>query len=490
MKIIEKNQSIPDQSTKISLMKRALILGQFFLIIFVYHILKDLKDTLVITASDAGAEVIPFLKIWGMLPLAVFVSYLFSKIFQQFGREKTLYIFITSLLCFYAIFAFCLVPFSNELYLNHCENYLKITLPFGCKGFISMICHWIYSLFYLTAELWSMIILSVLFWGYVNEETSLKQAKQFYPICMFIGNCAGIISGQTSRLICQTLMNYVSWQQNLQVMISLVIVCGLGIMGISYRLSLYGSSQTWKAEERPSISFKESLLGIFQSPQLLCIAIMVVGFGLTSNLFEVIWKESVKNVYPLPHTYNAYMNQLTSLIGFLAVVMSLISRWIFKKISWSTIALLTPITLCGVCVIYFTTLHLSDKHLSALSTWFHMSPVYLIMTIGSFYYVLGLTAKYTIFDMSKEMAFLAISADVRTRAKSIIDSIGSRLGKSGASSIYQVLFITFGSTAGHVSFIGIFSILIIALSIGATKRLGHHLLKKGENYESIAKANQ
>ncbi len=63
--------------------KQALILGQFFLIIFVYHILKDLKDTLVITSSDAGAQVIPFLKIWVILPFAILVSYFFSKIYQN-----------------------------------------------------------------------------------------------------------------------------------------------------------------------------------------------------------------------------------------------------------------------------------------------------------------------------------------------------------------------------------------------------------------------
>ena len=72
-------------------MKRALILGQFFLIIFVYHLLKDLKDTLVITSSEAGAQVIPFLKVWVILPFAIFMSYLFSKIYQKFGREKTMY---------------------------------------------------------------------------------------------------------------------------------------------------------------------------------------------------------------------------------------------------------------------------------------------------------------------------------------------------------------------------------------------------------------
>jgi AAA family ATP:ADP antiporter len=41
----------------------------FFLICFNYSVLKVLKDALVVTASGSGAEVIPFIKMWGVLLL-------------------------------------------------------------------------------------------------------------------------------------------------------------------------------------------------------------------------------------------------------------------------------------------------------------------------------------------------------------------------------------------------------------------------------------
>ena len=40
-----------------------------FFFLFNYTIMRDTKDTLVVTA--AGAEVIPFLKFWGTLPVSV-----------------------------------------------------------------------------------------------------------------------------------------------------------------------------------------------------------------------------------------------------------------------------------------------------------------------------------------------------------------------------------------------------------------------------------
>lgn len=462
--------------------KRALILGQFFLIIFVYHLLKDLKDTLVITSSDAGAQVIPFLKIWVILPFAILASYLFSKVYQKFGREKTLYFFVTLLLTAYLLFAFVLYPLREELHLYRLSDVLTMALPVGCKGFISIMSFWIYTFFYLAAEMWAMMILTVLFWGYLNETTSPQQAKLFYPLCVFVGNCAGILSGQTSRFLCHTLMDVLSWQETLQIMISMITLCGIAIMGINRLLSKIDiPSHTQQAKKsKSSMNFKESVLCIVQSQPLMCIAILVVGFALTSNLIEVVWKETIKTVYPLPQAYNAYVNQLTSIIGVLAVCFSLLSRWIFQVFSWSKIALLTPVSLFLTSFVFFFSMQMSDEYLSSFAAFFNMHSLYLVMTFGSIYYVLALTAKYTLFDMCKEMAFLSIDPSERMRAKSVIDSVGSRLGKSGSSCLYQVLLITFGSTAGHIPIVGITAVLVIGISIIATKKLGQHVSEEGE----------
>jgi len=462
----------------------ALILAQFFLIIFVYHILKDLKDTLVITASDAGAQVIPFLKIWVILPFAVLASFLFSKIYQRYGREKTLYFFVSLLLIAYALFAFVFFPLRSFLYLDHLSGALTNILPVGCKGFISMIGYWIYSFFYLAAELWAMMILTVLFWGYLNETTSTQQAKSFYPLCVFAGNCAGILSGQTSHYLCHSLIDVLSWQETLQLMVAIIICSGFAIMAINRVLSLAEAPVVSDGVKKAKsvISFKESLLCVVQSRPLLCIAILVVGFGLTSNLIEVVWKETIKTNYPEPQAYNAYVNQLTSIIGILAVCFALLSRWIFKAFSWSTIALITPVSLFITSFAFFFSMQLTEDFLAPFASVLNMEAFYFVMTLGSVYYVLALTAKYTIFDMCKEMAFLSIDENERMRAKSVIDSVGSRLGKSGSSCMYQVLLVAFGSTAGHISIIGITAVFVIGISIIATRKLSGFVSKSDEDY--------
>lgn len=479
-----KNQTQPlsvSDASSIPLLKRVLILSQFFLIIFVYHILKDLKDSLVITSSDAGAEIIPFIKIWVILPFAFLASYAFSKLYQRFGREKAFYFFVTFLLCAYALFAFCFYPFRDALKLSQLADILTMVLPAGCKGFVAMVGNWIYTFFYLNAELWSMMILTVFFWGYLNETTSLEQAKYFYPLCVLTGNCAGILAGQSSGFLCRTLTHYLSWQETMQWMILAVIACGILVMVIHRKLHLLFSLPAGQAKKiKETVSFKDSLQSIVYSRPLLCIALLVIGFGLTSNLIEVVWKESIKRVYPLPQDYTAYVNQLTSIIGILSLVMSLIARRIFQIFSWSQVAMITPVLLLVTSSIFFFSLQMPTSQLAPWAAFLDMHPFYLVMTIGSFYYVFALTAKYTIFDMCKEMAFLSIASEERMRAKSVIDSVGSRLGKSGASCLYQFLLVVFGSTAGHIPVIGCTAIVMIAVSMVATKKLAAFLGKSRE----------
>ena len=75
----------------------------YALICFNYCLLKAAKDALVITANSSGAAVLPFIKIWAILPMALLVTYLFTRLFNRFSQEKVFYIMIGSFLSFFAI---------------------------------------------------------------------------------------------------------------------------------------------------------------------------------------------------------------------------------------------------------------------------------------------------------------------------------------------------------------------------------------------------
>ena len=64
------------------------MLLMFFCISFNYTILRDTKDTLIVTAPGSGAEAIPFIKVWLVVPSAIIFMLIFTqkKVLPIFNR--------------------------------------------------------------------------------------------------------------------------------------------------------------------------------------------------------------------------------------------------------------------------------------------------------------------------------------------------------------------------------------------------------------------
>ena len=66
----------------------------FYLILFNYTILRDTKDTLVVTGAGSGAEIIPFLKLWINVPFAIGFTIIYSKMTNIFRRNTVFYLVV------------------------------------------------------------------------------------------------------------------------------------------------------------------------------------------------------------------------------------------------------------------------------------------------------------------------------------------------------------------------------------------------------------
>jgi len=53
------------------------------------------------------------------------------------------------------------------------------------------------------AELWGSVVVSVLFWGFANQITTVDEAKQFYPLFGLGANVALIFSGRAVKIFSQ-----------------------------------------------------------------------------------------------------------------------------------------------------------------------------------------------------------------------------------------------------------------------------------------------
>jgi AAA family ATP:ADP antiporter len=494
------------------------MLALFFLISFIYNLLRCMKVTVVVTAKGSGAEVIPFLKVWAVLPAAVLITFLYTKLASRLTREQVFYTMISLFLGFFSIFLLVLHPNQEALELSTISEFLSPRLPEGLKGLIAVIRHWPLSLFYVLSEMWSAVVLSMLFWGFANEVTRIDEAKRFYAIFALGANFSGIFSGQSAKFL--TFREYnpnfpfgkAAWEQTLNLQLGVVLLIGVFVIVlfrwvnrrviadqekeiVQQRLIPEESEKLNRAAELREVNKKLSLYECFayllKSPYMTYITILVVAYNIVYNLSDVLWTYQISQRYPDASEFNAYINHIASITGIFATLSGLIlSGNVIRRYGWTTTALITPLIWLFTSVGFFTCMLVGEN--SAISNAlvaFMNVPVYsLVLLFGSVQICLGRAAKYTVFDETKEIAFIPLPKDEQRKGKAVVDGIASRFGKSGGSLTIQVLLILCGELVLTIPYIAAIFLICISLWLLAVRRLGGLVAKSVDDPSSISVA--
>lgn len=466
----------------------------YALIVFNYSVLRAAKDALVITARSSGAEAIPFIKVWAILPMAIVFTYLFTRLCNRFDREKVFYLMMTIFLGFFFLFATVLYPFRDSLHPHSLADSLQSALPSGFKGLITIFRNWTFTLFYVMSELWGTTIMTVLFWGYANEVTSVKDAKRFYAILGVGANIASIGAGQISVLLSQDIpirffRNSDSWGNCLMLITSVVLITGLLTMYLFRYLNRHVKKSSPKIldEKTPKMSMRKNFAYLAKSKYLICIAIIVLGYNIGLNMIEIVWKDQIKMLYPNAIDYNAYMGKVMMAMGvFSTFIAMFITGSVIRRFGWTFSALITPIILLVTGLFFFAFLLFKDTPLMAFTTILGTTPLALGVFFGSMQNCFSRSCKYTLFDTTKEMSFIPLGSESKLKGKAAIDGVGSRLGKSGGSLIHQALLLVFGSVSLSTPYIGVILLGVITAWIYATKSLGKRFNTLTEQHQKIS----
>src|SRR6185503_19021578 len=95
-----------------------------FFISFTYGVLTTMKDAFVVTAKGSGAEVIPVLKGWVVLPIALGATLLYSKLANVFRRSILFYSIILFFMAFIFLYGFVLYPNLDALSPHESADWL------------------------------------------------------------------------------------------------------------------------------------------------------------------------------------------------------------------------------------------------------------------------------------------------------------------------------------------------------------------------------
>lgn len=449
-----------------------------FLICFNHSVLRNVKDAVVITAESSGAVVIPFIKVWVLLPMAVLFTLIFTKLSNRFSQEKVFYIVISFFLAFFGLFTFVFYPLRDYLHPHEFSNYLETVMPAGFKGLIAMMRNWSYTIFYVICELWGSIVLQVLFWGFANEITKITEARRFYSMMGVISSIAAILAGVLANFVTDDK----SWERTLQILTMMILGGGMLTMVIFRWMNQnvlndasfeeFHEIKRIQKNKKEKLSIWESFSYLSNSKYLICIAVMVVAYNLTINLVEIVWKDQLSQLYTSTVEYSRYMNTMTSAVGVIATVTSLFMAQLIARFGWTKTALITPFIMLITSAGFFAFMLFRNELADPVYLLTGTTPLVIAVFFGASQVCMSKACKFSVFDSTKEMAFIPLGHECKLKGKAAIDGVGSRLGKSGGSLIHQGLLMIFATVSASAPYVAVILTTVIVGWMFAARSLG------------------
>lgn len=471
----------------------------FFLVGFNYSILRITKDALVVTAPSSGAEALPFIKVWAILPMAFLFTFIFTRVSNWLSRERVFYFMMSIFIAFFLLFTFILYPYRDTLHPHEFADRIQEYLPLGLQGLVAVFRNWTYTAFYIMAEMWSTIIMTVLAWGFANDVTSVKEAKRFYGVLGIAINLSGIAAGNVVTSMSQHQYNpnfffgSDAWGQSMFLINFIIIAAALVCMGCFRYMHNKGfgyNSEVYRhhhGESKVKMGLRKNFTYLAKSKYLICIAVIVVMYNISINLVEVVWKDQVKQLFPNPNEFNAYMGQVLTAGGIVATVISIfVLGAVIRKISWKANAMITPIMMFVTGIGFFSFLLFKDTSFGKLAIYLGTTPLAVGVFFGSMQNCLARASKYTFFDATKELAFIPLSKESKLKGKAAIDGVGSRLGKSGGSVVHQGLLMFSGTVALSTPYVATILFAIIGAWMIAVRSLGKQFNQLVSQHETLS----
>lgn len=452
-----------------------------------FSVLRSMRNALVVAGEGGSSAFIPYFELFGTFPASILLTWGLSRLMRFFSFR---FIFTTTILVFlgfFVIFAFWIYPQKEQI---QTIIEAKLGLLFGLDRFKVIFTRWPDMVFYIMSELWKVALLSVVFWGFINQSLSLEKAKRFYPSLMLGSSIGAVLAGPVT-FFCTSQFSWtnftlssIHWQHSLNLLTIFLVLCGLLTLfafrylfkkldGKDYVTAPSGVKEKQKFSKH-LLSLRSSLNFLIRSPYLSAILLIVVAEYVSYALGELIFLDTLKQSFPTRSGYCQYMGTLTLWTGVLTAFSALIlTPFCLQKFRWSTCAVITPILMILMTSAFFFVIYCGRLGIIPTSSYLALATAF-----GSLHFCFGRSIKYTFFDATKELAFVPLDNEAQVKGKLIIDGIGSRLGRGSSSLISIILFFLMGGVGESAIFAGIIALGFAIVSLPAAKYLGIEFEKK------------
>ena len=455
----------------------------FFGASFNLAVLHALKDAIMVTA--AGAETLPFLASLVVLPASLGFFVLYGRMVEALPSRTVFYAAITPLVAFYVLFAAVLYPAHGLLHPTGLVEAAAAFMPQGLIGLVKIVQYWTFSLFYCSAELWGSVVISVLFWSLANEVCTVSEAKSVYPLMGIAANVALVLSGSFVKLINKLpVVANGSTQAMLSSLVGGIVVMTATMMMAKAVLDKFvigpycsldpttASKPTAKKKNKGSLA--DSLRIIKSSTKITSLAVLVVSYGISHRLFEFSWKGALRTLYPTAQGYQGVLADVSIATGYATITFMLLGRYVFQYLGWRAAASATPVAmfLSGGAFFGLSLAAAAGVSIAGLTP---IQMAYAGVAAGAVTQVFARSSKFSLFDPAKEMVYIEMSKEEKSKGKAAVDLLGSQLGKSGGAWITQLMLLLTGSLTASLPIVTLAFLGVIFSWLTAVTNLNNQL---------------
>jgi ATP:ADP antiporter, AAA family len=261
-----------------------------------------------------------------------------------------------------------------------------------------------------------------------------------------IGNLGPILSGMTMSFVSKYIKTFIKdddqvFELSLKILTITMVLAG-GLITLAHNLtrsiqakesvasatvSPVNSKSPTKpttipskvAAVTPKMTFMESLKLLATDKYLRNVAIMVLSYGLTMEFTEIVWKATVKKAFPVRSEYLAFNGRCSTLVGTSSFIMMIVGVNVVKRLGWRAGAMMTPLMMGLLALPFFVSLIFGGLGVSNQDSAVTKKALLVAVYVGLVQNVLSKGTKYAIFDPTKEMTYIPLDKDSKTKGKLI-----------------------------------------------------------------------